>query len=164
MAGAVATTVRLTFANLIELLAALALHHERHVTTCVACGASRAPCIAWYVGSAGEDIYFYAESRHRTACLRIHATACPKQQAGVAIGIEPVAAVDGVRVGAPHHVETAEGRDQHEQGRARQVEIGQHRVHGAKTVARRDEQRRLARIGRERAVRGGGAFDQPQRG
>ena len=93
-----------------------------------------------------------------------HALICPKQQAGVAVGIEPIAAVDGVRIGAPHHVETAEGADQHEQSRARQVEIGQHGVDGAEAVARRDEQRRLAAIGRERAVLGGRAFDQPQRG
>ena len=68
----------------------------------------------------------------------------PEQQTSVAIGIEPVAALDSMRVGAPHHLEAAEGAHEHEQGRARQVEIGQHRVDRAEAVARRDEQRGLA--------------------
>src|SRR5258708_29816453 len=47
----------------------------------------------------------------------------PKQQARIPIGIEPVAGRNRMRVGLSHHVETAEGCDQHEQSRARQVEI-----------------------------------------
>jgi len=72
--------------------------------------------------------------------------------------------LDGVRISAPHQVEAAERCDKHEQSRARQVEIGQHRVDRAEAIARRDEQRRLAAIGRERAVFGRGALDQPLQG
>ena len=68
-----------------------------------------------------------------------------EQEAGIAVGVEPVAGGDGVRIGALHRVEAAERRDQHEQGRARQVEVGQHHVDRAKAVARRDEQGGLAR-------------------
>src|ERR1700730_8669191 len=49
---------------------------------------------------------------------RVHALVCPKQQAGVAIGIEPITAVDRMRISAQHHGEAAEGCDQHEQSRA----------------------------------------------
>ena len=44
-----------------------------------------------------------------------------------------------MRVGGLHRVEAGERRDQHEQRRARQMEVGQHRVDGAKPIARRDE-------------------------
>src|SRR6266540_5743104 len=57
-----------------------------------------------------------------------------EQQAGVAIRIEPVARLYRVGVGATHGVEPGEGGDQHEQGRARQMEIGHQRVNGAERV------------------------------
>ena len=87
----------------------------------------------------------------------------PEQQAGIAIGIEPVAGFDRMRIGALHQVETAKRRDQHEQCRARQMEIGQQRVDGTEPIARRNEERGLAGKRRERAVFARGAFQQPQR-
>ena len=67
-----------------------------------------------------------------------------EQQAGIAIGIEPIARRDRMRVGALHRVEPAEGRDQHEQRRARQMEIGQQHVDRPEAIARRDEDRGVA--------------------
>src|SRR6202035_4125080 len=64
---------------------------------------------------------------------------CAVEQAGVAIGIEPVAAADGVGIGPLHGVEPAEGRHQHEQRRTRQMKIGQENIDRAKAVAGRDE-------------------------
>src|SRR5947209_2223331 len=60
-----------------------------------------------------------------------------EQQASVAIGVEPVVARDGVTVSAAHDVEAAEGADQHEQGRTRQMKIRQHRVNGAEAITGR---------------------------
>src|SRR5207302_8305904 len=37
-----------------------------------------------------------------------------QQQAGVAIGVEPIAGGDRMRIGALHRIEPAERRDQHE--------------------------------------------------
>src|SRR5215472_15815531 len=59
-----------------------------------------------------------------------------EQQASVAIGIEAVIDGDGVRIGLAHDVEAAKRASQHEQGRARQMEIGQHRVDGAEAITR----------------------------
>src|SRR6202521_3032800 len=67
-----------------------------------------------------------------------------EQQAGIAVGIEPVPGLDRMRVGALHELEAGKSRDQHEQGRARQVEIRHQRVDGAELVSRGDEQRSLA--------------------
>src|ERR1700674_5277689 len=47
-----------------------------------------------------------------------HKSRAAEQQAGIAVGIEPVAGVDRMCVGALHDLEASEGRDQHEQGRA----------------------------------------------
>src|SRR5262245_11736234 len=41
-----------------------------------------------------------------------------KQQTRIAIGVEPIARLDGVRIGPFHGVEAAERGDQHEQRRA----------------------------------------------
>ena len=38
------------------------------------------------------------------------------EQAGIAIGIEAIALLDGMRIGALHEIEAGEGADQHEQG------------------------------------------------
>ena len=81
------------------------------------------------------------------------------QQTGIAIGIEAIAARDRVRIGALHRLQPDEGRHQHEQGRARQVEIGQHQVDRAEAVARRDEDRRSRRQkALQLPVLAGGAF------
>ena len=60
-------------------------------------------------------------------------------------------------------VETAERRDQHEQRRARQMEIGDERVDRAEAVAGRDEDRGLALEGPDGAALVGRAFDQARR-
>src|SRR5882724_12674784 len=79
-----------------------------------------------------------------------------KQQAGIAIGVEPVAAGDRVGIGPLHGVETTERRHQHEQRRTRQVKIGQENIDRAKTIARRDEDRGLSSEWLYRAVFRGG--------
>ena len=49
-----------------------------------------------------------------------------------------------VGVGGFDLIEAGQGGDQHEQGRARQVEIGQLQIDRAKPVARQDEEAGLA--------------------
>ena len=61
------------------------------------------------------------------------------QQARIAVGVESIMLGNGMRVGRLHLLETAERGDEHEQGRARQMEIGQQHIDGAEAVARRDE-------------------------
>src|SRR6266568_3837191 len=85
-----------------------------------------------------------------------------EQQASVAIGVEAVVACDGVVIGAAHYVEATKCADQHEQSRTRQMKIRQHRVDRAEAITGRNEQSRLAGKGRERAVRFGGALEEPQ--
>src|SRR5208337_2456850 len=70
---------------------------------------------------------------------------CPTdQEAGVAVGIEAITRFDRMRIGRPHALEPAEGADEHEERRARQMEIGQKGVDRAEAVARRNEDRGLA--------------------
>ncbi len=86
-----------------------------------------------------------ARRRLRSVCRRRLGHACrAMQQTGVAIGIETIAGRNRMRIGALHRLQPAERRHQHEQRRARQVEIGEHQVHGAEAIARRDEDRGLA--------------------
>ena len=89
------------------------------------------------------------------------------EQAGIAVGVEAIAGRDGVGVGGAHGVEAAEGRDQHEQRRARQMEVGHQQIDGLEAVAGRDEEVRLACEGLDGArfpsplwggVRGGGSL------
>src|SRR5215218_503506 len=87
-----------------------------------------------------------------------------EQQAGVAVGIEPVALLDGMGISRLHGVKPTEGCHQHEQRRTRQVKIGQKDVNAAKAIARGDEDRSLAIERLDCAVLGGGAFQKPQRG
>ena len=61
----------------------------------------------------------------------------PFHQAGVTVGKEAVVLGDGVGIGGFDAIEAGKRGDQHEQGRARQVEIGQEQVDRAKPVARR---------------------------
>ncbi len=100
----------------------------------------------------------------RDALLATPLLARTEQQTGIAVRVEAVARGDGVGVGALHHVETRQRRDQHEQGRARQVEIGHHHVDRAEGITRRDEQRGLAVERADAAVLAGRAFEEPQRG
>ncbi|MEZ5894706.1 MAG: hypothetical protein R3C58_16365, partial [Parvularculaceae bacterium] len=73
------------------------------------------------------------------------------QQTGVAIGIETIALVDGVGVGAFHAFGAGKGANQHKKGRARQVEIGHHRVDDLKAITGRDEDRCFPGEGTNRA-------------
>src|SRR6516164_8574378 len=84
-----------------------------------------------------------------------------EQQASVAIRVEAIIVRDRMVVSAAHHLEPAEGADQHEECRTRQVKIGQECIDGAKTITGYDEQCRLAGK-RQRAVGGCGAFKKPQ--
>src|SRR5271166_5155319 len=97
---------------------------------------------------------------------------CPTdQEAGVAVGIEAITRFDRMRIGRPHALEPAEGADEHEERRARQMEIGQEGVDRAEAVARRDEDRGLAgewpnsaalvRCGLEKASGGRADADDP---
>src|SRR5260370_2925903 len=99
----------------------------------------------------------------RSAALAPHtSTMVANQQAGITIGIEPVAAFDRVGIGLLHGVETAESRYQHEQRRTRQVEIGQENIDRAETIAWSDEDRGVTseRFGRSCFRRS--PFQQPQ--
>src|SRR5215472_4323558 len=83
-------------------------------------------------------------------------------QAGVAVGEEPVAGGDRMGVGGLDPVEPGERGYQHQQSRARQVEIGQQHVDSAEAVAGHDEQARLAGKGPDLAVLKGSALDEAQ--
>src|ERR1700720_4661718 len=63
----------------------------------------------------------------------------PEQQTRITVGIEAIVRSDRVGVDALHGVEPGESCDQHEQGRARQVEVGHQDVDRTETVARHDE-------------------------
>src|ERR1700694_4497270 len=106
------------------------------------------------------QVQFY---EYRTVIAAHHKSRATEQQAGIAVGIEPVAGIDRMRVGALHDLEAGEGRDQHEQGRARQVEIRHQRLDGAELVSRGDEQRSLAAERQQDATLAAGAFDLLQR-
>src|SRR5229473_6845372 len=66
------------------------------------------------------------------------------EQASVTVAEEAISGRDGVRVGRLHALQAGEGGDQHEERRARQVEIGQQQIDGAEAIAGRDEERGLA--------------------
>ena len=52
------------------------------------------------------------------------------KQAGIAIAIEAIVRRDRMRIGRLHRLEPAESRNQHEERRARQMEIGQQQIDG----------------------------------
>src|SRR5438552_6405574 len=85
------------------------------------------------------------------------------KQAGVPVGIEPVAALDGMRIGRTHRLQPTEGRDEHEQRRARQMEIGHQHVGCPETVARGDEDVGRSGPGLDPAVFARGTFQEAQR-
>src|SRR5712672_625646 len=58
----------------------------------------------------------------------------------VAVAEETVALAHRLPVGGEDSIETRERGHQHEERRAGQVEVGEEPVHGAKAVARRDEE------------------------
>src|SRR5690348_16329721 len=86
-----------------------------------------------------------------------------KQQTRIAIRIEPVTRRDRVRVSLLHRLEPAERRHQHEECRARQMEVGEHQIDRTKSVARRDENRGLAGKWLDDATLVRRAFKQTQR-
>ena len=53
----------------------------------------------------------------------------------VAVGVEAVAGRDGLGVGRQHPLAAREGGDQHQEGGARQVEVGEQRVHDLEAKA-----------------------------
>ena len=67
-----------------------------------------------------------------------------REQHRVAVAVEAVAAGDGVVVGGEDALLAGEGGDEHDQRRARQVEVGEHDVDGAEGVAGADEDRGAA--------------------
>ena len=88
----------------------------------------------------------------------------PLDQAGVAIGKEAVAGGHRVSIGGLDPIEPGECGDQHEQGRARQVEVGQQHVDRPEPVAGQNEQSGLAGKGSDLAILGRRAFEEPQAG
>ena len=82
----------------------------------------------------------------------------------IPIAVEAIALLDGVGVGALHHVQAHQRADQHEQGRARQVEVGDEAVGRLEAIAGGDEDGGVA-LERPHAPRlVGGAFEQAERG
>ena len=66
---------------------------------------------------------------------------------GVAEGVEPVSLFNGLPVCGEDALAAGKCRYQHHQGRAGEVEVGEHGAHQAKLVARKDEQIRVPRGG-----------------
>jgi len=72
---------------------------------------------------------------------------CPlarQQQARIPVRVEAIPRPDRMRISPLHRLEPHQRRDQHEQGRAGEVEVGDQAVGRPKAVARRDEDRRVA--------------------
>src|SRR6185437_14546383 len=90
-------------------------------------------------GYARNDTRWVAASR-----LLLFALLLAEQQRGIPVRIEPVLEPDGVRIRCLHGLEAGESRDQHEQSRFRQVEVGHQRVDHAEAEARGDEDIGLA--------------------
>src|SRR5262245_51045305 len=67
-----------------------------------------------------------------------------EKQARITIRIEAITGLNRMGVGRLHGVETHERADQHEQGRARQVKVGDQSVDRLEVVARGDEDCRIA--------------------
>ena len=86
---------------------------------------------------------------HRRRPLRQRMRSCLRAPAehAIAEGQEAISRVERVRVRAPPALVSDERREQDEQRRARLVEIRQQAVHGAKAMARTDEQARRAGTG-----------------
>src|SRR5262245_28250631 len=87
-----------------------------------------------------------------------------QKKAGVAVGVKAVASCYRMGVGGLHRVEFHECRDQHEQRRSWQMEVGEHRVDRAELVAGCNEDGRLARKRVEHTRLIAGALEQTQGG
>src|SRR5689334_18553306 len=89
--------------------------------------------------------------------------ACSKQKGCIPERIEAIPRSNGMRIGGPHALEAGEGRDEHEQGRTGQMEVGHQDVDGAEAITRRDED--VGRAAEWLQLPGGrGALEQAQRG
>src|SRR5215471_13307881 len=111
---------------------------------------------------AAASVAISRNEKGRAMAVYLMAVYLMEQQASVAIRVEAIIVRDRMVVSAAHHLEPAEGADQHEECRTRQVKIGQECIDGAKTITGYDEQCRLAGKRRQRAVGGCGAFKKPQ--
>src|SRR6185437_1008648 len=85
------------------------------------------------------------------------------KQAGIAIAEEAVVRGDGVGVSRSHAVEPSESGDQHEERRARQMEVGEQDIDRAEAIARRDEQRGLAGERADMTLLVGSTLEEAQR-
>ena len=61
------------------------------------------------------------------------------QQHGIAVGKEPVLLVNRMPIGRENSVLAGEGRNQHQQGAFRKMEIGNQSIDAADPVARKNE-------------------------
>src|SRR3989441_3836171 len=86
-----------------------------------------------------------------------------QDQHRVAVGVEAIAGADRVAVRLHDQLAPGERRDQRQEGRARQMEVRQERVHHPKPVARGDEDPRGPVERTHAAVRPGGALERPRR-
>src|SRR6476646_1770371 len=79
---------------------------------------------------------------------------CPlEDQHRVPITVEPIPLLHRFTVRPKHPLAAGECGDEHQQRRARQMKVRDHRVDELKSVTRVDEQRRLAAAGKHVAVR-----------
>ena len=86
-----------------------------------------------------------------------------EEQRRVAVGEEAIARGDRMAVDRPRPFEAHQRRDEHQQRRLRQVEVGHQPVGDAELEARPDEDVGLPRPGRHPARPGRRGLDQPQR-
>src|ERR1700683_569661 len=93
------------------------------------------PSVAW---TAKENSALTGARRSRPC------RACAGQQASVAVRIKPIASLNGVGVSRVHGLKPAEGGDEHEQRRSRQMKVGHERVDAAKVITGGDENIRQA--------------------
>src|SRR5512133_2073926 len=96
---------------------------EPAVPTGTKAGVSTVPCAV--VSTPARALPSVAVSRNISGRSRRFAAF---EQASVPIGVEPIARADGVAIGSSHALGAGEGAGQHEQCRARQVEIGEQQV------------------------------------
>src|SRR3977135_3380006 len=104
-----------------------------------------------------------ANSLMRCPSAQLSGSCRPEQETGVAIGIKPVTRGDGFGVGGLHGFAAAKRAYEHEQRRARQMEIGEENVDRLEAVAGRDEGRGLAAKGPDDPVIAGRGFQGARR-
>ena len=86
------------------------------------------------------------------------------QQAGVPVRIEAISGLNCVRICGAHGLKSAEGRDEHEERRARQMKVGHERVDEAKAVSGADENVGFARKRPDSPSLVSGALEDARRG